>query len=169
MCVTPRRPARRIPELQTCHGIAIWTCFGAPSASDLTACTAFWRLFLWRGGLSMSRERARRREARAGARSGRRGSVNCLMPFRIILRDIASHFFMIFGCGCSKYIILTKSVFRRIWAPDRALDGRWNVEKRGPKYVLLSTDFSDDFWHQNGPVRAPSETRNAPPGSPGWP
>ena len=86
-------PARRIPELQPCHGIALWTCFGAPSASDLTACTAFWRLSLWSGGLSMSKGRAERREARTGARSGRRGSASCLMPFRIILRDIAFHFF----------------------------------------------------------------------------
>ena len=78
-------------------------------------------------------------------------------------------FFGIFGCTCSKYMISAKSVLRRIWAPDRALDGRWNVEKRWPKYVLLSTDFSDDFWHQNGPVRAPLERRNAPPGSPGRP
>ena len=78
-------------------------------------------------------------------------------------------FFGIFGCTWWKYMILAKSVLRRIWAPDRALNGRWNVEKRGPKYVLLSTDFSDVFWHQNGPVRAPSERRNAPPGSPGRP
>ena len=78
-------------------------------------------------------------------------------------------FFGIFGCTWWKYMILAKSVLRRISAPDRALNGRWNVEKRGPKYVLLSTNFSDDFWHQNGPVRAPSDTRNAPPGSPGRP
>ena len=46
-------PACRIRELQACHGIALWTCFGAPSASDVTACTAFWRLSLWNEGLSM--------------------------------------------------------------------------------------------------------------------
>ena len=74
-------------------------------------------------------------------------------------------FFGIFGCTGTwwKYMILAKSVITRIWAPDRALDGRWNVKKRGPKYILLSTDFSDDVWHQNGAVRAPSERRNTPP------
>ena len=58
---------------------------------------------------------------------------------------------------------------RRIWAQDRALDYRWNVGKNGLKYVKLSTDSSDDVSRENGPVRAPSERRNAPPGSPGRP
>ena len=33
-----------------------------------------------------------------------------LMPFRIILRDIAFHFFKIFGCVFPKYSIIAKSV-----------------------------------------------------------
>ena len=77
--------------------------------------------------------------------------------------------FGILGCKFPKYMILAKSVLDES-EPQIVLSTTVGMsEKNGLKYVRLSTDFSDDVSRENGPVRAPSERRNAPPGSPGRP
>ena len=74
------------------------------------------------------------------------------MPFTFFMRKIDFHFPAYLGIGV-QYISFQPNLCydesEPQIIPDRALDGSWNVGKSGPKYIMLSTDFSDEFWHKN--------------------